>query len=302
MEQNNALRQRRSLKACVALSWRTFALHPFDFFRALWPYLLLVGMAGSFLFEMALEYATTHALPALRLYGMDGQTELASLLLIPSLPLLAYMAVALIVWIFSLQALGARMIVLLSREDGTTDFHPVPLRFDRAHLRAMRRLWTINGVWTVAVLLLSALIVWGGVKGWTWLLGALPLLFLYGWTTCNCTRMAYALCGLNFRQSFKFGLKRSLGIAGLLQAVTFLPLLLIACICWQPLAIHGATAWAAADTWLRGDVASMPAGLTLLYFASGSLGLMFTAFIGSLRTYALGLYCKERATGKEAAA
>ena len=95
--------------------------------------------------------------------------------------------------------------------------------------------------------------------------------------------------------------RRSLGIAGLLQAVTLLPLLLIACICWQPLLVHGATAWAAADTLLRGDEASMPALLPLLYFVCATLGISFTALIGTLRTYALGLYCKDRTTGNGAA-
>ena len=242
MEQKQHLLPRRSLKACTSISWRTFALHPLDYLRASWPYLLLVGMAGSFFFEMVLDYATSCALPALRLYETGGQAELAQLLLLPSLPQLAYLVLALIVWLFSLNALGARMVVLISGETGSTDFRPLPLRYNSAHFRAQRRLWTMGGVWATGLALATALIVWAAANWTPWLLCLLPLLYIYSWTTCNCTRMAYALCGLSFAQSFRFGLRRSLGIAGLLQAVTLLPLLLIACICWQPLLVHGATA------------------------------------------------------------
>lgn len=301
MEQKQHLLPRRSLKACTSLSWRTFALHPLDYLRASWPYLLLVGMAGSFFFEMVLDYATSCALPALRLYETGGQAELAQFQLLPTLPQVAYLVLALIVWLFSLNALGARMVVLISEETGSTDFRPLPLRYNASHFRALRRLWTINGVWATGLVLATALIVWTAAKWTPWLLCLLPLLYIYSWTTCNCTRMVYALCGLSFAQSFRFGLRRSLGIAGLLQAVTLLPLLLIACICWQPLLVHGATAWAAADTLLRGDEASMPDLLPLLYFVCATLGISFTALIGTLRTYALGLYCKDRTTGNGAA-
>lgn len=281
---------RRSLGSCIFHSWRSFAAGWRNYLSSAWPQLLLVGTSCAFLCTMMLQYATNHALPALRMMETKMDDELVRWMLLPSLPTFIYLLLAAALCIFCLLTWEARIFTMGQSVSGTKELHREPLSPDHAERHLMRRLFAANTLWA-AIGLLGLVVIACSAWFWCkWLFLLLPLWMGYVWTTANCTRTVYVGCHRSLKTALRTALRRSMGLALLLQMVSLLPLALISCIFLLPLIISWLAELATADTLLRGDTPDIPSFIPLLYFLLSSLSFSFLALIGSLRTWSLTLY------------
>lgn len=281
---------KRSMGGCIFHSWRSFATGWRPYLASTWHYLLLFGMSCAFLSFILLRYATDHVLPAWRMHEVGMDEELVRWLLVPTAATGIYILLAVLLYLFSLHAWRARVCTMAIGLAKNGRVERVAFNPDTRERRMMARLFVASTLWTAVGLAGCAVFVYPAWRWTPWLL-CLPAVWLvYVWTTANCTLTIYATSELSLKVALRTALRRSMGLALLLQMVSWLPFALISCVSLLPTLIYWLTDLAAADTLLRGDTPVAPDFLPLLYFALSTLGFFLPALTDSLRTWALTLF------------
>lgn len=290
MEQEIIFNKNRSIKACVADSWKIVALGWLHYLKALWPYLLIFGLTGAFFIEIFVQYATQHLLPAYRLYQIKGDPQLIEYVALPGWDLGIYLLLSLLLLVAGTYCFAGRLLRVMQFYRDTDALPSRPrIALGRAGLRYGLRLLACDALFLVCFALLAGLIGFAAFKWSVWISVLLPFLIAYAWATVHVARLQYAFYGKPFLEALKYALKRSMGFSFLVQFITLIPSAFLWLVFGMPVAIYLLTELAANDSLLMGDPSGLPAYLPFLFFVLNSTGLALCALVSSVRTWALAL-------------
>lgn len=290
MKQTSLFNKERSIKGCIADSWKVFALHRGRFLKHNALYLLLVGLSGAFVVQTITYYLTHHFLPAFRVHQTLQVPELIQALATPSLPFLLTFLASVLLGSLCLYAFTARQKQLMQVYQEENGFpKKMPLRLSASALRTLRRMIVADLPFIFVCLLATVGISYLAHEVHKAFLIALPLLFIYIGSTAHVARLYYAFQGLPYKSALKQAFCRSMGNLFIVQFLTFIPYLVILSVLCLPIVLFVTSAWAGYDSELRGDGLGLPASFPYLFFLLHTLVIALATLFNSLRTWAVAM-------------
>lgn len=290
MSKNISFDKERSVKRCVVDAWSIFALDWRSYLKNTCVYLLFVGLAAAFGIELLVRYLSEHALPAYRLYEMKGNPDLIKLIALPQLDSAVYMALSVVVLLIACYAFAGRMLRMIRFYAGTNKLpQKMSLWLSAKERKLGLRFFVMDAFFFVLALILTALISYGALQWFKWILLLLPVCLFYIWTTSHVARLNYAFRGQTFKEALRASLHKSLGYSLLVQMLMYIPAFFLYLTFLLPLFVYAFAALAGADSVLMGDALGIPDYLPVLFFFINSLGIAVCALVGMVRTWALAM-------------
>ena len=282
------LNKSRSIKACIVDAWHLFALDWRKYLKFMAFPVLAAAMSGAFVFEMLLQYACQHLLPAYRLYQTGGDISWVQMLLLPSWAELLLLAASLLLLLVFTSFYKGKLLGKIHDYSQAHAFADTV----RINLTAKERSYAFKygrGILFFLIFagLFAALITGASVKWQMRILYLLPLVLMYFWTTGNVFRLQYTLGGNKFMTAIKNALRKSLGFVFIVQILTIIPMLLLYAVFLLPACVYALSVLAAEDSFLVGDHAVMPSYLPVLFFLINTVGIAASMLFNSIRTWAL---------------
>ena len=295
MEQNIPFNKDRGIKGCMADGWKIIALNWKNYLKVLLPYLLFAGICHAFLIEMALQYICEQAYPAWLMGTSIGDWQTAKLMAVPTWCNGIYLTLALLLTTFANICLIARTFSTMKwyrKHDTMPTNQDIRLMLTRNDWLCIKKILIIGICGLAATIIISGLLL-GAVLKWSlWLLpiAVFSSIFILSATTLSLFKYAWA--EENFKQSWNYALKHTLGLPFILMLLACIPITIICFMLNLPELLFAGSRLAAVKSMLAGDSYGLPAYIPFLFFIINTLCATMANLVCSYFAWVVGLKVK----------
>ena len=274
----------------MADAWKMIALNWKKYLLAIWPYLLLAGVANAIFFEIALQYVCQQVLPGYLFLQSGGPAEVAKWMMLPNIGNAIYLILSFLFFAFGNFCFASKLFsVILHYKANNCMPKCLPLSITHDEYKRIVRLFYSLAFFILATLVICAPFIWLGLKWKAFVLLIIPIIGIYGSSACYHFVLKHVLYSQTFKESLVFALKHALGLSFTLLLLTSIPVFFAQSVMLMPELLYGLSRAATTVSVLTGDVPNLPILLSLLFFLLNTITNAFSIIIGSYQVWCMSL-------------
>ena len=283
-----------SIKTCIIESWKEFATNTKAYFKYLWIYLLIAGIGYAFFSAETNWISAAHITPMQSLVESGLTSEVAKALYGPTWQAIGLSLLALIVYLISnyIMVGGIYSQIRFYKATNSLPAKGAFCFWNEVKTDSIRS-FTFDILLAVAVGLsvgIIALIAWP--TSWWVLLLAIPVI-IYWMVIGTCGRLLYVVEKLALKDAVKGAFKtghHKFGGYCILLLLTSIPLLFIAIIAMQPVAVFHFAHNANSVNQLLNEASGIPPYTIPLHFVTATLAMSIFGIGYALQQMPLALF------------